>query len=62
MKRGAVSPKDFLAIIVILIGCLGFIIWGIGLSSIGNSTLKWMGGWIVALVGLLITFLSRWLK
>lgn len=61
-KSGAISPRDFLAIIVIILGCSGFIIWGIGLSSIGNSALRWVGGWMVALVGLLVAFLSRWLR
>ena len=61
-KEGIIRPNDLLAIIVIIIGALGFVIWGVGLSSIGNATLRWLGGWIVALVGLLIAFLSRWLK
>ena len=55
-------PNDLLAIIVIVVGGLGFVLWGIGISSIGNITLQWLGGSIVALVGFILTFLSRWLK
>ncbi|MBI4154931.1 hypothetical protein HY498_02495 [Candidatus Woesearchaeota archaeon] len=55
-------PNDLLALIVIVIGSLGFVLWGIGISSIGNITLQWLGGSIVALVGFILTFLSRWLK
>lgn len=55
-------PRDLLAIIVIVVGCLGFLLLGIGISSIGNSTLIWLGGWTIALVGLIVSFLSKWLK
>ncbi|MEW6063543.1 MAG: hypothetical protein AB1571_04205 [Nanoarchaeota archaeon] len=58
----SLRPQDLLAIIVIVVGAIGFIIWGIGLSSIGTVTLRWLGGSIVALVGFIIAFLSRWLK
>ena len=57
-----IRPNDLLAIIVIIIGGLGFIFWGIGISTIGNPTLRWLGAVIVALVGLIITFLEKWLK
>ncbi len=61
-KGGSLRPNDLLAIIVILVGSLGFLFWGIGLSSAGNSTLRWIGSITVALVGLIIAILERWLK
>ncbi len=61
-KEGSVQPNDLLAIIVIVIGGVGFLLWGIGISSLGNQTLKWLGSIIVALVGLLIVILERWLQ
>lgn len=61
-KEGYLRPNDVLAIIVIVIGGVGFILWGLGLSSIGNATLRWLGGIIVGLVGLMIAILERWLK
>lgn len=59
-EKGTLVPRDFLAIIVIVVGALGFLILGVGLSSIGNSTLVWLGTSIVALVGFIATVLSRW--
>lgn len=61
-KKASLRMADWLAVVVIFGGCLGFIIWGIGISSIGNATLRWLGASIVALIGLIITFLQRWLK
>ena len=61
-KKGLLRPNDLLAIIVIVIGGLGFILWGIGISTLGNSTLRWLGAVIVALVGFIIALLGRWLK
>lgn len=55
------APRDLLAIIVVIFGALGFFLWGIGLSTIGSRFLQWLGASIVALVGFLIAFLSRWL-
>ena len=55
-------PNDLLAIIVIVLGGIGFILWGLGIFSFGNTTLQWLGGSIVALIGFVLTFLSRWLK
>jgi len=60
--RGALYPSDILALIVIVFGCLGFIFWGLGYSSIGNETLKWIGASIVALISFLAAILSRWLR
>lgn len=62
VNKGALQPNDLLAIIVIVVGGVGFLLWGIGISSIGNPTLQWIGSIIVALVGLLIALLERWLK
>lgn len=61
-KEGTIYPKDLLAIIVIVFGSLGFLLWGLGISSLGNQAIRWIGGVIVALVGLLIAILERWLK
>ncbi len=61
-KEGYLRPNDILAIIVIVVGSIGFILWGIGLSTIGNATLRWLGSIIVGLVGLIIAILERWLK
>jgi len=61
-KEGIMRPNDLLAVIVIVIGGLGFILWGIGISTLGNPTLRWLGAVIVALVGFIITLLERWLK
>ena len=61
-ETGTVRPNDLLAIIVIVIGGLGFLLWGIGLSSIGNATLRWLGSILVGLIGLVIVILERWLK
>ncbi len=61
-KNGMMRPNDLLAIIVIVIGGLGFVLWGIGLSSIGNTTLRWIGSILVGLIGLIIVILERWLK
>ena len=61
-EKGEIRPNDLLAIIVIVIGGLGFLLWGLGLSSLGNSTLRWLGSIIVGLVGLVIVVLERWLK
>ena len=60
--KGIIRPNDFLAIIVIVVGGVGFILWGIGLSSLGNPTLRWLGSVIVGLVGLMIVILEKWLK
>ena len=62
MNNKGIRPNDLLAIIVIVIGGLGFLLWGLGISTLGNPTLRWLGAIIVALVGLIITFLERWLK
>lgn len=61
-KKGYLRPNDVLAIIVIVVGAIGFILWGLGLSTIGNTTLRWLGSIIVGLVGLIIAILERWLK
>lgn len=61
-KQGQLRENDILAIVIIIFGAVGFILWGIGISSIGNPTLQWLGGSIVALVGFLATFLARWLR
>ncbi len=61
-KSGSLQPNDLLAIIVIVVGSVGFLLWGLGISSLGNQTLRWLGSVIVALVGLLIALLERWLK
>jgi len=61
-NKAALQPKDLLAIIVIVFGGIGFLLWGIGLSSIGNSTLRWLGSIMVGLVGLVIAILERWLR
>ena len=56
------SSRDFLAIIVIVGGGIGFILWGLGLSTMGTPGLRWIGASIVALIAFIIAFLSRWLK
>ena len=61
-KRGKIHPRDLLALIVVIFGALGFIIWGLGLSTLGNPTLQWVGASIVALISFLVAFLSRWLS
>jgi len=61
-KNGIIHPRDLLALIVVIFGALGFIVWGMGLSTIGNPTLQWVGASIVALVSFLVAFLSRWLS
>ena len=61
-KEGYLRPNDILAIIVIVVGATGFILWGLGLSTIGNTTLRWLGSIIVGLVGLIVAILERWLK
>jgi hypothetical protein len=60
-KQAQLKANDLLAIIIIFFGSIGFVLWGIGISSIGNTTLQWLGGSIVALVGFLAAFLQRWL-
>ncbi|MBS3123968.1 hypothetical protein J4437_05030 [Candidatus Woesearchaeota archaeon] len=59
---GAIRPNDLLAVIVVVVGSIGFVLWGIGLSSIGNTTLRWIGSILVGLIGLIIVILERWLK
>lgn len=61
-KLGQLKANDILAMIIIIFGAVGFIIWGIGISSFGNTNLQWLGGSVVAFVGFLATFLMRWLK
>ncbi len=61
-KEGSLRPNDLLAIIVIVVGSIGFLLWGLGLSSLGNPTLRWLGSILVGLVGLLIAILERWLQ
>ena len=61
-EKAALRPNDLLAIIVIVVGGIGFFLWGLGLSSIGNPSLRWIGSILVALAGLLIALLERWLK
>ncbi len=61
-NTGLIRPNDLLAIIVIVVGGLGFLLWGIGLSSIGTPTLRWIGSILVGLIGLIIVILERWLK
>ena len=58
----SLRPQDILAIVIAVVGSIGFIFWGIGLSTIGTSTLRWLGGSIVAFVAFLVAFLSRWFK
>ncbi len=60
--KGILHPRDLFALIIAIFGAIGFIIWGIGLSTIGNSTLQWLGASIVALIAFLVAFLSRWLQ
>ncbi|MBW2968644.1 hypothetical protein KY314_00820 [Candidatus Woesearchaeota archaeon] len=59
-KKGSLHPKDFLALSVIFIGCAGFVLWGLGYSTIGTPVMRWIGGLIVGLACLIFTFLSRW--
>lgn len=61
-KIGLIRPNDLLAVIVIVFGGLGFLLWGIGLSSIGNATLRWIGSILVGLIGLIVVILERWLR
>lgn len=61
-KKASIRPNDLLAIIVVVIGGLGFLLWGLGISTVGNPTLRWLGSIIVALIGLMIAILERWLK
>jgi len=61
-QKGMLRPNDFLAIIVIVVGAVGFILWGLGLSTVGNPLLRYIGSIIVGLVGLLIAILERWLR
>ena len=61
-ETGSIRPNDLLAIIVIVMGGLGFLLWGIGLSSFGNVTLRWLGSILVGLIGLIVVILERWLK
>jgi len=61
-KKDQIKPRDILSIIIIVFGAIGFTLWGIGISSIGNLTLQWIGGSIVAFIGFLVVFLTRWLR
>ena len=61
-QKGTLQSKDLLAIIVIVFGGVGFLLWGLGISSIGNPALRWLGSVIVGLVGLMIAILERWLR
>ncbi len=61
-KKAQLRANDILAIIIVAFGAIGFLLWGIGISSVGNTALQWLGGSIVAFVAFLATFLSRWLK
>ena len=42
-NRGQLKANDVLAIIIMVFGGVGFILWGIGISSIGNTSLQWLG-------------------
>lgn len=53
--------NEFLAIIIIFVGTLGFLLWGLGIGLL-NTTLVWLGEIIVGVVIVVATFLSRWLK
>jgi len=62
MAKGIVRTNDLLAIIVIIFGASGIVLWGIGISSLGNPLLRWMGGVIIAFIGFIVALLSWWLK
>jgi uncharacterized protein YqgC (DUF456 family) len=61
VKRGMIRPNEFLAVIIIFIGSLGFILWGMG-YGLRSSLLIWLGEIIVGIIIVIATFLSRWLK
>lgn len=60
-KKGVIRPNEFLALIIIFVGSLGFGLWGLGVG-LTNLTLIWIGQVIVGVVIVVATFLSRWLR
>lgn len=65
MKKRGLKLRDKLGVTVAVIGSTGFIIWGLGISSLGNHTLRVIGGSLVgfaAIFAVFTYFLLRWLK
>ncbi len=58
-RKGTIAPRDFLATSIVVVGSLGFLLWGMGIST-HSEFLSWAGASIVAFVGFLVPFLSRW--
>ena len=61
MAKGMLRANEFLALIIIFVGSLGFGLWGLGVG-LTNSALVWLGEVIVGVVIVVATFLSRWLR
>ena len=59
-KKGQLSFKDYIGIITMLFGSIGFILWGLGIG-IENLTLTYYGRILVGSIALFLTVVSKWL-
>ncbi len=60
-KKGQAEIRLLLALIVIFLGAVGSIFWGIGIA-LENSPLSWIGRLLVASLPFIVVLLERLLK
>jgi len=60
-KKGATDLRVLLALIVIFLGGIGSIFWGLGIA-LTNSSLLWIGRVLVASIPFIVALLERYIK
>ena len=60
-KKGQLGTKFFLGIAVMLIGSIGSILWGLGLSD-NNPILLWSGRLLVASLPFIVVIFERFIE
>ena len=60
-KKGQLGTKFFLGMAVMLIGSIGSVLWGLGLSN-NNPVLLWSGRLVVASIPFIVVIFERFVK
>ena len=60
-KKGILQDRLFLAMVVLVFGGVGILIWSYGIAS-NLSSASWIGKIILTVIGLLVLIIERFLK